>query len=461
MYLTYRYINKLSRILHCDQLVNWLTPRRLRLYPPLIPIMVFMTWTVSLFLGKGLMDLSGTIVGSDFLSFYAAGKIYLNHDIDFLYDFKTQYLIQQGIVSPADLKGFYPFINPPLAALFFSIFSHTSYIFGLILWWLMGLLLVVWVVCLFKNNFSSLRDNRPKNLFYYFLLFPPTLLWFTFGQNTAISLVLYVLFFMSLRRSNEFLAGIFWGLLLFKPQLCLSPGLIVLLNFRWKALGGALVAAFSSLVVTGLIIGLKPLSSFIKIMPYLSEIIRLKPNMNSLQQVFGITNYEYPTWGLCSLFGFWSLLLDSLSPQIANTLYLSTLTTVVAYLFIVSRKTGWQPGTKSWDLRMAGSLSLGLILTPHLFSYDLMLLVLPIVLVWNCYPSETTQRPLDGGLILFWTALLYVASFLSPTFTLMQLKLTSFLNLSPFAFQGVTLVILFWSLAVLSASQFETAACNK
>lgn len=448
------YIEKLSRILRYDSFVKWLTPDRLKLYPPHIPVLMLIAWSISLFLGSGLTDISGTIVGSDFIAFFTAGKLYLSHNLQHLYDLPTQYLFQKSIVAPIFYKGFTPYINPPFAVPFFAIFSHSSYLSGLLLWWLFGLLMVLLVIFLLRRDLDLLKHFSMIRLSYYSLLFPPSLIWFIFGQNTAVSLVLYALFLVYFRRSRDFLAGIFLGLLLFKPQLCLAPGLVVLLNRRWKTIAGALITGCFWVSAITPFIGFKPLLDYVRVLPYLSDIIRLRPNIDSLHYAFGITtaNIDYHTWGVISVFGFWSLLVDALSTRVSDMLYLFTLAAGIAYLYKAWRKAEWQPGTRSWDLRMAGSLTLGLVLTPHLFSYDLMLLVLPIALVWNHYPSSKTDRPLDGGLILFWTALLYLGSFLGPYITLGQLKLISFLGFPAFAFQVGTIVMIAWSLVVMGVA---------
>ena len=98
---------------------------------------------------------------------------------------------------------------------------------------------------------------------------------------------------------------------------------------------------------------------------------------------------------------------------------------------------------------MAASFGLSLLLSPQLFTYDLMLLLLPLAILWGCYPRGTGERPLDGGLLLFWSALLYLFSFLGAYLTFLQLRVLDLAGLPQLAVQFSTLVTLAWVHAIL------------
>jgi hypothetical protein len=132
--------------------VRWLTPERLRVYPVVIFILTMFTWAASLYLGQGLIDRSGNIIGADFLAFYNAGQFYWQGRLTELYNFKSQYMFQKSLVAPVPYDKFSPFVNPPFVAPFLGLFSLTPFLTSLLLWWLFGLLLILFFVYLLRSE---------------------------------------------------------------------------------------------------------------------------------------------------------------------------------------------------------------------------------------------------------------------------------------------------------------------
>ena len=91
--------------------------------------------------------------------------------------------------------------------------------------------------------------------------------------------------------------------------------------------------------------------------------------------------------------------------------------------------------------------ALGLLISPHLFIYDLMLLLLPLAIVWSRYPPGPGAggRPLDGGPLLAWTAWLYIVTFWGSYLTLGELRLGAALGLPKIALQLSVPVIAGWA----------------
>lgn len=117
------------------------------------------------------------------------------------------------------------------------------------------------------------------------------------------------------------------------------------------------------------------------------------------------------------------------------------------------RRGRWDPGTERWDLMMAGTLAIGLIVSPHLFFYDLMILLVPfgIVLGHRCEPAN--GRLLGGGGLLVWSAIVWALALVGSPLTRVQLEATEWLTGSPFALQLSTVAILAWGFTVLWLSQ--------
>jgi len=440
--------------------VKWLTPDRLRLYPPHIPVIVFVVWGISQFLGAGLIDGSGNIVGSDYLAFFTAGNFYLNDQMDNLYNFYYQYLFQKNIVGTFEPTVLYAYISPPYDAMFFSLFSFNDYLSGLFMWWVFGLFLLFLSVYFLRSEINELGKYAPWKIYCICFFFFPTLAWFIYGQTTPISLILYTTMFVQLRRRKDFTAGIALGLLSFKPQLAIALSFMLLIKGRWRVLIGGFFSA-GIMIAVGFLYCSKSMHDYLKILPYLTNLYRLHHDVDILTRVFGFgSGLSHPSWGIHSLYGFSILLLDNIWRRGSDILFVILFICGISQIYFIWRRSGWSPATKEWDLTMAATFALGLLVSPQLFTYDLMLLLLPFAIVWSYYSQGTSGRPLDGGSLLFWSALLYIFCFIGGYITLAQLKFFSLLGFPQFAVQFSTLVIIGWVYTVIRESRNKKEVFN-
>ncbi|WP_179188340.1 glycosyltransferase 87 family protein, partial [Kiloniella majae] len=104
--------------------------------------------------------------------------------------------------------------------------------------------ILIYSIHLLRQELETLQYFPLYKLIACCFLFYPTLGWFLHAQATPIILLLYTLCYKSLRTNNDFKAGIYLGLLAFKPQLAIALALILIFNRRWRALlGGTLSLA--------------------------------------------------------------------------------------------------------------------------------------------------------------------------------------------------------------------------
>jgi hypothetical protein len=307
---------------------------------------------------------------------------------------------------------------------------------------------------------DGLKKYSVLQLMGYAFCFYPLILCIIFGQNTFITLFLYTLFYIFLTKNRDFSAGVALGFLLYKPQLGLALGLIVLLQRRWRAVAGAALSVLFCLVA-GFKISPKAMMDFFHLLPSLTSLIRhykvpcpylnepsasIPPELVNDHYIYHLT---YPSDGIQSFFGFASILLDRWSPLLANGLFiLLTLGFGLVFLYTIVRME-WNPKSRRWHATMAGLISLGLLLSPHLFDYDLMLLLLPLAILLHAYPQGTNNRPLDGGPLLAWTAVLYGITVVGRSLTLQQIKLAQAMGLPEMGVQLPVLVLALWSLLIL------------
>jgi hypothetical protein len=443
------------RIRVMEAVVSWLTPERLKLYPPHIPIITILFWAISQLLGPGLFDLAGQIIGTDFLGFYTAGNIYLAGEMDRLYDFHAQYIFQKKIVGLSDFSAPCLFVNPPFTAPFFSLFSRSSYLSGLLLWWLAGLIALFFSVYLLRSELKSLEHHSSSKLFRMCFLFFPSLCWFMYGQNTAFSLFLYTLFFVTLRKNRDYLAGFVLGLLLYKPQLLIGPIVAVIAGRRWFALFGSMTSGLI-LLTAGYLLSPAAVFEYVNMSTQFFTILRPNPDIDVLISLkLGESTYYPFVWGNQGFWGFSVLLLDNIWKNGSNILSSVLITGGVGFLISMWLRLPCTPGTRSWDFAMAVTFVLGLLLSPHLFIYDMMLLLLPLAIIWGHYPTGHAGRPLDGGRLLFWTFLLYLFSFIGPFISLELMKVLPLLGFPPFSVQVSTIIMVGWLCQVWGKREIE------
>lgn len=355
---------------------EWLTPARQR-YAWIVGAALWGGWLASLLLGRDGLDRAGQVIGPDYLPFYAAGWM-LRHGLAVrLYDPEAQLAAERAVFGP-HLPTYHPFLNPPFFALLFVPFSLLPYTLSFALWSLLqlGLLaLGIW----------ALRPQAGARWFGWALTFLPVFASVSFGQNGLLSLALLALAWRLWDAGRPGAAGGIAGLLLYKPHLLIGPALVWLLEGPrgWRALGGlattaALLALLSALAL---------------------------PEATAAYGAFAWTVYPdlpawegFPRWHLHTLRGFWRLLLSG-APRLADRL-----TLLLAPLGVVFGAALRRAPQGSPSLRLALGIPLTFWLAPYAMIYDLSLLLIPAVRLWEEIPEgRPIWRSLFAGM---WTAAL-------------------------------------------------------
>ena len=419
---------------------SWLTPRRVKVYPIafILGAVVFIVWLEILAVGRGLPV--SKAMGVDFVAFYTGGRLFLEGRMSDLYDYSTQKALQETLIAPNLTGGILPFINPPFTVLLYAPFAWGSYETGKLLWWASGLLTLILSLHLLRRELSPSEAPFTGRWLGISFLFFPTLAWFLYAQNTHLTLLVYALTFLMLRRGRDLGAGAALGVLLYKPQLAIGLAVALLVQRRWRALlGGALSV--------GLLLSL----GFALSREAMLEYADLSPGLVQLQ--LSVSTPTAKAWAVHTFYGFALLLLDGVWPTGAD---LSGIVLTVGGVLLVAgwwRQAPWRPGSREWDLKIAATLALGLLISPYLFLYDLMLLLLPLAIVWSHYPRGTGGRLLDGGALLVWSALLYVGCFAGSYLTLGQFELTKALGLPRIAVQLTVPITVAWAWLVSRAAE--------
>jgi alpha-1,2-mannosyltransferase len=415
-------------------LARWLTPGRCEVYSRTIALVFMSGYLTSQLAGPGRTDAWGTIVGADFSAFWIGGRLVLEGRADALYDLAVQKSIHDALIFPLVSREVHPFVNPPFFATAMVPLALLPYESALAIWWSVQVGMLIALCAWFRRTFLALRARTLPRTFALTLLFFPTLAWFCYGQNTGLTLALLSAWFLWLRLGREPWAGLALGLLFFKPQLGLGPMLVMVLQRRWRVIGGAACGA-AVWIALGMATVPRAMRQYLELAPTLFGFIR---------------DPSYNTWGLLSGFGFGALLVDGVSKAAGSVFaYGATLAGVIA-IALVTLRMKWEPGTRAWDLRMAGLIALGIVTSPQLFLYDAMLLLLPLALLLAHEPGQRDQL-LDGGPLLAQSGAMVIALFVGPYASLGIGNALRALGLPALVPQLATLTVVFFALGLVRA----------
>ncbi len=393
---------------------------------------------ISIITGTGLQTYFNIALGADFLAFYTGGMFYLDGTLETIYDlaylhaglgvppevyFPNQLSFQQQIIGP-DLLAHSPFVNPPFTALIYAPFAWLDYIPAYIAWTIFNLLVLFIASQIIRTELPWFKNFPSYKVYLGCFLFFPTIACFLYGQATSIILVLYCLCYRDLRNGNDFRAGFVLGLLAFKPQLAIGIAFVLLIKWRWRSLLGGITSVS---IILGYSYFVMPdeMQAFLKVSPSLTDFIR---------------STYYPTWGISSFIGFSVLLFDNLNPVISNILTASLTLLTLGLLLWLWKSTKWLEDKTQWDIAMAVTFSWGILISPHLFYYDLMLLLLPIAIIIH-HMAYIYSR---NNQIILWIIFLCVFTYLGSQIALTQLRITSLMELPEISLQLITPVIFYW-----------------
>ncbi len=294
-----------------------------------------------------------------------------------------------------DRNAYLPMVYPPFWYLVLSPLGSLPLPVAAVVWTLLT------TTCLVGAAFVLLRwqGEQPGTLRAEWALlaaaaFAPVILSLSSGQKGTLLLLLFGSTFVLLDRKRPFLAGLVFGLVAFKPQLTLVVGFTMLFKRQWRFLAGG--------VTTGaVLVGL----SFLAGADLCGDYFALVAGMGNYVQTGGYDLAEaHCWWGSTQLLlGGWP---DGVVKGVVVALTLWTLALVVR----VARRP-FAYGSPTFALQFASLVVATLVTSPHLYTYDLTLLLLPLFLVASVAldPRHSLGRTLPAVGVL-----LYVAVGLSP-----------------------------------------------
>ena len=189
--------------------------------------------------------LEGWCAACDYCAFLSAGQVINDGQIVDIYDLDTLESYQREVFTAANSMSpefeVLGILYLPVFILPFSLFALLEFKTGLILW--MGINIIGLILYL-RFFIKKLFGHQPRfRLILILMLSLPVYQTIFYGQVNLLLVIAVGEFYRALKSDKFFLAGLWLGGLLIKPQLLILILPFLLIQRRFKALGGFAVAA--------------------------------------------------------------------------------------------------------------------------------------------------------------------------------------------------------------------------
>jgi hypothetical protein len=238
----------------------WLTPQRMRFIAAIMLAGTMIALGLLILTAHGTVDGYGRPVGTDFSSFWTAGRMALDGHAADAYNWKAHWAVQK---STHGVDLFYPWSYPPVFFLVTVPLAMLPYLPAFLLWQGGSLLAALAV-------FRAILPQRGALL--YALGFPVVLICFGHGQTGFLTGALLGGGVLMLQR-NEVVAGILFGLLIYKPQFGMLLPFVLAAGGYWRAFVAASVTVLATIGVSIAIWGWPVWQAFIDSLPLTEKIV--------------------------------------------------------------------------------------------------------------------------------------------------------------------------------------------
>ena len=310
-------------------------------------------WAVAV---PGAFDRFGTLKGIDFLQFYVAGSFVAEGAAARLYDWPAfAAAVRSTVPGTGDLL--FLSVYPPQLALLFAPLARLPYFQALAVWTVVSVTLYALSARTVAGSLGLSARQRRVGYLLAFAAVPFQQL-VLHGQVGALVLGLVTAGWLAFRRERWWWLGVALGSLAFKPQFGTMAVAAIVAAPSWRLLAGIAAGGLGQLAVAALLAGPGPLAS------YLAASARIVQHP-------GV--FEPKLWQTHSLRGFFELLAGS-GPVALWAFGLAAAGVLIVLRLIWARQ-------RSPELRYAAVVMAGLLLNPHLYVYDLVVLLVPLALV--------------------------------------------------------------------------------
>ncbi len=345
----------------------------------------------------------------DFLAFYAAGRLVLDHDPAGLYVAPAITAIERTIIGvPIGANGYMPFINPPFAAVALAPFAGLPSQVARVAWAGLSVIALAAAATWIARPLAGRQRIAAALLV---ALSYPAYHSLAEGQSSALLLLGSVAALQAARLGSWRLAGLALASLWLKPQLIVLPLIALALDRRWGAVGSALVGGLVLVVASLPFVGIGAYADY---PGYLLAV--------GLSHFNGAGAVGQSVWAgaLGTLEGLNGLLVGVFgqgSVVVVDGLWAILVTALLAGWLVACR---WQrPGfdTPAARQMLAAGIGIVLLVDPNLFPQDCLLVFLLVPALWPA------TRPGDWQVVVGVAVLGALAALPAHLFTIALLAL--------------------------------------
>jgi len=304
---------------------------------------------------SGAFDRHGILKGVDFLQFFTAGKMVADGRVHELYDWGAFASALRSAV-PGTGELLFLSVYPPQLALAFASVGRLDYLTALGIWTAISALLYGWCVWVLQRASPAFHAHG-RTYWLVALAFAPFQQLILHGQVSSLALVCFTGAWLALGQDRWWWFGVALGSLAFKPQFGVAAVIAVVVTRDYRVALGAAGAALLQVAIAAASLGPEVLVEYVSKVPLMLRSSEL---------------LEPKLWQMHNLRGLWGLLLGTGRMGTAVTVGSSLL--VVYLMFRIWR------GTTSPDIRTTALVLGAVLVNPHLYVYDLVVLAVPLAL---------------------------------------------------------------------------------
>ena len=337
--------------------------KRLLVYVTIVAATMWTIWAADMS-NAGRIDRTGKVKGTDFLHFYVMGSIVREGRWDQLFDIRAHQVKAQALIPGSNDTLYIPVESPQLALLF-APFAAQPYLLALALsarHRLPDLRRRVRVDVARLSGAAGARHRRCRSVRGVSRTVHVGAVWTTAGLSLAAVAVAC----FALRRGWRLRAGLALGALVFKPHWVAAAAAVFLIAREWRILGGIALSALAQISATAVLVGAPVMRAYARMLATIPGIVGLlepRPG-DSLKGLFDVFVPTAPA----------ALLAYAIAAIVTAGLAARVWRSDIAI-----------------DVRLAAILLATILISPHVNTYDL-ILVAPIGLMLANWLTAEAER---------------------------------------------------------------------
>lgn len=297
-----------------------------------------------------IIDKTGHPIVTDFIEVWVAGRTALAGGATAAYDPKLHHAAQVAVAGHA-FHGFLWWHYPPAVLFLATVLALLPYTVSFLVW--VGATLVFYaatIAKIAKSKFAALVACAMPAVFINAVA----------GQNGCFTATLIGLALVNLE-TRPLLAGVFVGILTYKPQFGILFPLILAIGGKWKTFFAATIVTAITIVLSWVVYGGATFHAFVHYLPQASDSFLLHgtAGWNKLQTVYGLLRW---------------MGVDNI---VASGAQAAVCISVAAFLVWL-----WRSAI-SFELKAAGLATAVLFSTPYTYMYDLPILAVPLAFLYR------------------------------------------------------------------------------